>query len=197
MGRDHGRYQIVNDTDTDSRFYADISKSIGYPTYSILAAPMRVRDVTVGVIEILNKKQKKYFTQDDLRWLELFSVQAALAIENARFLEKAQEEIHYLRDKVQAERGWHNLIAKSPLILEKLDLIERVAKTDSSVLILGESGVGKELFAEQVHPEVGEGGQTLHPRQLRGAARGAARERAFRPCQGRLYRRRAEPAGSL
>jgi Nif-specific regulatory protein len=147
----HGRSLIVNDTDTDSRFYADISKSIGYPTYSILAVPMRVREETVGLIEILNKKQKKYFTQDDLRWLELFAVQAALAIENARYLEKAQDEIHYLRDQVQAEKGWHNLIAKSPLIIEKLDLIERVAKTDSSVLILGESGVGKELFAEQVH----------------------------------------------
>jgi Nif-specific regulatory protein len=147
----HGRSLIVNDTDTDSRFYSDISKSIGYPTYSMLAVPMRVRDETVGVIEILNKKQKKYFTQDDLRWLEIFSVQAALAIENARYLEKAQDEIHFLRDQVQAEKGWHNLIAKSPLIIEKLDLIERVAKTDSSVLILGESGVGKELFAEQVH----------------------------------------------
>jgi len=147
----HGRSLIVNDVDTDSRFYADISKSIGFPTFSILAVPMRVRDETVGVIEIINKKQKKYFTQDDLRWLEIFSIQAALAIENAKYLEKAQDEIHYLRDQVQAEKGWHNLIAQSPLILEKLDLIERVAKTDSSVLILGESGVGKELFAEQVH----------------------------------------------
>ena len=147
----HGRSLIVNDTDTDSRFAPDIARSIGYPTYSILAVPMRVRDESVGVIEILNKQQKKYFTQDDLLWLEIFAVQAALAIENARYLEKAQDEIHYLRDQVQAEKGWHALIAKSPLILEKLDLIERVAKTDSSVLILGESGVGKELFAEQVH----------------------------------------------
>ncbi len=147
----HGRALIVNDTDTDSRFAADISKSIGYPTYSILAVPMRVRDETVGVIEILNKRQKKYFTQDDLRWLEIFAVQAAIAIDNARYLERARDEIHFLREQVQADKGWHNLVAKSPLILEKLDLIERVAKTDSSVLILGESGVGKELFAEQVH----------------------------------------------
>ena len=147
----HGRSLIVNDTDMDSRFYADISKSIGYPTYSILAVPMRVREETVGLIEILNKRHKKYFTQDDLRWLEIFAVQAALAIENARYLEKAQDEIHYLRNKVQAEQGWHNLVAKSPLIIDKLDLINRVAKTDSSVLMLGESDVGKELFAEQVH----------------------------------------------
>jgi Nif-specific regulatory protein len=147
----HGRSLIVNDVETDSRFYADISKSIGFPTYSILAVPMRVREESVGVIEIINKKSKKYFNQDDLDWLEVFAVQAAIAIENARYFERAREEIQHLKEQVSTEKGWHSLIAQSPLILEKLDLIERVAKTDSSVLILGESGVGKELFAEQVH----------------------------------------------
>ena len=132
----HGRSLIVNDTDTDSRFYAEISKSIGYPTYSILAVPMRVRDVTVGVIEILNKKQKKYFTQDDLRWLRDIRGPGGLGDRERPLPGEGAEEIHYLRDKVQAEQGWHNLIAKSPLIVEKLDLIARVAETESSVLIL-------------------------------------------------------------
>jgi Nif-specific regulatory protein len=147
----HGQSLIVNDVETDSRFYPEISKSIGFPTYSILAVPMRLRDDIVGVIEIINKKDKKYFTQEDLQWLEIFAVQAALAIQNARYLEKAHDEIHYLRDQVDAGRGWHTLIAESPLIIEKLELIDRISKTESSVLILGESGVGKELFAEQIH----------------------------------------------
>jgi Nif-specific regulatory protein len=148
---EHGQSLIVNDVETDSRFYGDISKSIGFPTYSILAVPMLVRDRCVGVLEILNKRGMKYFTQSDLQWLEIFAVQAAIAIENARYLEKAKEEIGYLRDQISSDQGYHLLIAESPDILEKLDLIDRVAKTDSSVLILGESGVGKELFAEQVH----------------------------------------------
>ena len=147
----HGQSLIVNDVEKDSRYYGEIAKMVGFPTHSILAVPMRVRDVTIGVIEVLNKKGKRYFTQEDLQWLELFAVQAALAIENARYLEKAHEEIHLLRDQVEAGKGWHTLIAQSPLVLEKLDLIDRVARTDSSVLILGESGVGKELFAEQIH----------------------------------------------
>jgi Nif-specific regulatory protein len=46
---------------------------------------------------------------------------------------------------------FHNLIAKSHVIHELLEIIDKAAKTDFSVLILGESGVGKELFAEQVH----------------------------------------------
>ncbi|GAB1454968.1 MAG: sigma 54-interacting transcriptional regulator [Spirochaetia bacterium] len=148
---EHGQSLIVNDVETDSRFYGDISKSLDFPTYSILAVPMIVRDKCVGLFEIINKKDKKYFTQVDLQWLEIFAVQAAIAIENAKYLEKARDEIGYLRDQISTDKGYHVLIAKSPVIVEKLDLIERVAKTDSSVLILGESGVGKELIAEQVH----------------------------------------------
>ncbi len=148
---EHGQSLIVNDVETDSRFYGDISKSIDFPTYSILAVPMIVREKCVGLFEIINKKDKKYFTQSDLQWLEIFAVQAAIAIENAKYLEKAREEIGYLRDQISTDKGYHVLIAKSPDIVEKLDLIERIAKTDSSVLILGESGVGKELIAEQVH----------------------------------------------
>ena len=49
------------------------------------------------------------------------------------------------------ESGFHTLVYESPVIEEKLRIIDRVARTDSSVLIMGESGVGKELFAEQVH----------------------------------------------
>ncbi|HOX92323.1 MAG TPA: sigma 54-interacting transcriptional regulator [Spirochaetales bacterium] len=148
---EHGQSLIVNDVETDSRFSGEISKSTGFPTYSILAVPMLVRDRCVGVIEIINKKDKKYFTQDDLHWLEIFAVQAAIAIENARYLQKARDEIGYLREQINVDQGYHTLIAKSPDFLEKLELIERIAKTDSSVLILGESGVGKELIAEQVH----------------------------------------------
>mgnify|MGYP005844962011 FL=1 len=148
---ERGQSLIVNDVETDSRFYSEISKSIDFPTYSILAVPMLIRDKCVGVIEILNKKHNKYFTQDDLEWLEIFAVQAAIAIENAHYFEKAKEEIGFLRNQISEDKGYHVLIAKSPEILSKLELISRIAQTDSSVLILGESGVGKELFAEQIH----------------------------------------------
>ncbi len=147
----HNTSLIVNDAESDKRWFADISKQVDFPTRTMLAVPMRIKDKCVGVIELLNKKDGKYFSQDDLQWLEIFANQAALAIQNARNYEKAREEIHFLQDQIQVDKGYHTLIAKSPIILEKLEIIDRVAKTDSSVLILGESGVGKELFAEQIH----------------------------------------------
>lgn len=147
----HNRSLIVNEVEDDKRFFSDISKSIGYPTQSILCVPMRIKGECVGVIELINKKGGKNFSEDDLQWMEIFANQAAIAVMNAQNYDKAREEIHFLQDQLQTEKGYHTLIAKSPLVLEKLEIIEKVAKTDSSVLILGESGVGKELFAEQIH----------------------------------------------
>ena len=147
----HNTSLNISDVASDKRHYADISKNVGFQTRTMLAVPMRIKDECVGVIEMLNKKDGKYFSDDDLQWLEIFANQAALAIQNARSFEKAREEIHFLQDQIKTDRGFHTLIAKSPVILEKLEIIDRVAKTDSSVLILGESGVGKELFAEQIH----------------------------------------------
>lgn len=147
----HNTSLNISDVESDHRHFSDISKNIGFPTRTMLAVPMRIKDECVGVIEMINKKEGKYFTDDDLQWLEIFANQAAIAVQNARSYEKAREEIHFLQDQIQTDKGYHTLIAKSPVILEKLEIIYRVAKTDSSVLILGESGVGKELFAEQIH----------------------------------------------
>ncbi|MDR2619383.1 MAG: sigma 54-interacting transcriptional regulator, partial [Treponema sp.] len=121
------------------------------PSKTMLAVPIRVKDECLGVIELINKKEGKNFDQDDLEWLEIFATQAGIAIVNAKSIEKVHSEIRLLQDQLNANQGYHTLIAKSPAILEKLEIIDRVAKTDSSVLILGESGVGKEIFAEQIH----------------------------------------------
>jgi len=112
---------------------------------------MRVKDECIGVIEILNKQGETGFTLSDLEVLEILANQAAIAYHNASYLQRSRDEIFVLQDQIATDRGYHTLIARSPVILEKLDIVERVAKSDSSVLILGESGVGKELFAEQLH----------------------------------------------
>jgi Nif-specific regulatory protein len=146
---------ILTDAENDKRHIAYISDEIGYFCKTMLAVPMRVKDECIGVIEILNKKNEQSFSGDDVDWLSILANQAALAIINAKKIKKARDEIWQLQvamvDKQKPETGYHTFIAKSPSILEKLDLIDSIAQSNSSVLILGESGVGKELFAEQIH----------------------------------------------
>jgi Nif-specific regulatory protein len=148
---EHNKSIIVNDVVNDKRHLRNISNQINYPSKTMMAVPMRIKDECIGVIELLNKKDEKTFSQDDLEWLEIFANQAALAIVNARSIEKARNEIELLQDQLKVDQGFHTLVVKSPVILEKMEIINKVAKTDSSVLILGESGVGKEIFAEQIH----------------------------------------------
>jgi len=141
---------IVNDAANDDRHLSNIGEEINYTCKTIMAVPMRIKGECIGVLELINKNGNTGFTQEDNEWLEIFANQAALAIINARNMEQANSEILKLKDKI-TDVDYHKIIAKSPCILDKLDIIDRVAKTDSSVLLLGESGVGKELFAEQLH----------------------------------------------
>jgi Nif-specific regulatory protein len=145
---EYNKSLIVNDVQKDKRYLVEIFKQIGYSCKTMMAVPLRVKDECIGVIELINKQNDKFFTQDELEWLEIFSNQAGIAFQNAR---SAAREERLLPDELYTEEGYHTVIAKSPVILEKLELIDRIAKTDSSVLILGESGAGKEIFAEQIH----------------------------------------------
>ncbi len=147
----NNRSLIVNDAEHDPRFSPSVQQSTGYKTQNMIAVPMCVKNECIGVIEILNKGKDREFDNGDLEVLEILANQAAIAYQNASYLQISRDEIAALQDQIHHERGYHTLIAKSPVILEKLDIIERVAMSESSVLILGESGVGKELFAEQLH----------------------------------------------
>ncbi|MDR2050130.1 MAG: sigma 54-interacting transcriptional regulator [Treponema sp.] len=147
----HDKSIIVNDVENEKLHLKKIADMIDYPSKTMLAVPMRLKNECIGVIELLNKKNSRGFTEDDREWLEIFANQAALAIGNAQNLEKVRNEVKSLKEALGKNGGYHVFIAKSPIMNEKLEIIERVAKTDSSVLLLGESGVGKELFAEQIH----------------------------------------------
>ncbi|MDC7235804.1 MAG: sigma 54-interacting transcriptional regulator, partial [Spirochaetales bacterium] len=152
---------IVNDVENDSRFFSEIDKDVGYKTTSILAVPLRMKDQCVGVIEVINKKNGSKFTEEDLEWLEIFTNQASLAYQNAQSFKKVKDELFRLQDRVESSSGFHKMVFQSGEIDTLLKITDKISQSDSPVLITGESGVGKELFAEQVHLRSPRNGETF------------------------------------
>lgn len=144
---------IVNNVDEDPRHFSAIGEDTGFKTSSLLAVPLRARDEVAGVLEVINKTDGKKFTDDDLKWLEVFSNQASIALQNAREYGEVLGELDRLREKVSGGNGeeYAELIWKSPVMERLLAQTDKMARSSSPVLITGESGSGKELIAERVH----------------------------------------------
>lgn len=142
---------ILNNVASDPRFSTTVQDKTGYVSRNMIAIPMRVKGKCIGVIELLNKAEALHFNDDDLAVLESLSDQAGIAYVNAVSYNSAKEKISVLSSKIENGSDYHSFIARSSVVLDLLRVIEEVAKTNTTILITGESGVGKELFAEQLH----------------------------------------------
>jgi transcriptional regulator with GAF, ATPase, and Fis domain len=117
--------------------------------------PLAFRGQVLGVVAVFSRKRLE---RKDLDWLRVFADHAAVAIANARAFEeierlkeKAERERDYLREAVRSALQQEDLVAVSPAMRRVLEQAEQVSQTDLSILILGESGVGKELIAAAIH----------------------------------------------
>ena len=88
----HGKSVIVSDTRTDRRHYKGVDEQIGIEMRSILSVPLRVKQRVIGVLQVVDTQPDR-FTANDLALLEPLAVTAAIAVENARLFEQAQQEI--------------------------------------------------------------------------------------------------------
>ncbi len=148
---DNNKSLIINNVAEDPRFSPAVQDKTGYISRNMVAIPMCVRGKCLGVIELINKNSLKPFTKHDVTILEVFANQAGLAYANANSLKSAQDQISVLSNQLANGFDYHSFIAKSSQMLDLLRVINEVAKTNTTILITGESGVGKELFAEQIH----------------------------------------------
>lgn len=142
---------IIKDVENDPRFSRNVQNKTGYVSRNMIAIPMRVKERCIGVIELINKDGPEPFDESDLNILQLLSNQAGIAYLNADTYRSAKDQISVLSNRIINGSEYHAFVAKSPDVLDLLRVIDEVAKTNATILITGESGVGKELFAEQIH----------------------------------------------
>ena len=117
--------------------------------------PLIGHDRVVGVL-MLCRRSDNNFAKDDVILLEQVACQVAIAVENTLEYERATKDRdketkqrRYLEEEIRAELG--EIVGESPALKTALSLVSVVAPTDSGVLILGETGTGKELVARAIH----------------------------------------------
>jgi formate hydrogenlyase transcriptional activator len=111
----------------------------------------------LGVL-CLMRLHKNAFTPQDIEFLSQIAGQVSIAIDNAlayrqitELKDKLTQEKLYLEDEIRSELNFEEIIGNSPVLRQVLGQVEAVAPTNSTVLIQGETGSGKELIARAVH----------------------------------------------
>jgi formate hydrogenlyase transcriptional activator len=119
--------------------------------------PLISHDRALGILGVARLSDNP-FTEDDAELLTSVGKQVAIAVENAlayreidALKNKLQEEKLYLQEEIRTEYNFEEIIGTSVALKRALQDVETVAPTDSTVLIFGETGTGKELIARALH----------------------------------------------
>jgi formate hydrogenlyase transcriptional activator len=134
---------------------SDIAAAEGLKAYCCI--PLVNRGQVLGILSILRKTEEP-FSPVDIDFLQRASGQIAIAIENAcayheisQLKDKLAQEKLYLEEEIRSEMNFENIVGNSSPLKHVLELVETVAPNDSTVLLLGETGTGKELVARAIH----------------------------------------------
>ncbi|HEX5410681.1 MAG TPA: sigma 54-interacting transcriptional regulator [Terriglobia bacterium] len=119
--------------------------------------PLIVRGKSIGTLNVAHTHPGQY-SQKNAEFLQEVANQVALAVENMQAYEeiaalkaRLEKENIYLQEEIRIEHNFEEIMGNSNALLKVLRAVEQVAPTDSTVLIHGETGTGKELIARAIH----------------------------------------------
>ncbi len=95
-----GKSVRIADATADARFYADVDRRTGLVTRNLLCCPLRSRQGTIGVIQVLNRRSDVGFSDDDLAFLDALAGSIAVAIDNAHMYAQLKEQVAVLKRAV-------------------------------------------------------------------------------------------------
>jgi formate hydrogenlyase transcriptional activator len=152
-----GQPFVVNNLDPAKVTPEMYAKASGEGMNSFCDIRLDSRDRSLGVLGLASREENA-FDEDEVAFLTQVAHQVAIAIENAlaygeiaELKDKLAQEKLYLEDEIRGEMDFEGIVGQSSALRNVLRLVETVAPSDSTVLLLGETGTGKELIARAIH----------------------------------------------
>ena len=140
---------IVSDALRDAQF-GTARSVMDLKLSSVMCVPLTYRNELLGVLYLGNDNVRSLFDQQDLSLLEVFTAQASMLVHTALMMNELQVANRNLVEQLrQVSQG--GIIGSSAPMKDVFKVIRRVSPTDINVLVLGETGTGKELIAKEVH----------------------------------------------
>jgi formate hydrogenlyase transcriptional activator len=153
---DHQQPVLRRDLEKEQQYPND-RRDLADGIYSHSVVPLIIRGKSIGTLYVGSRTRNQY-SEHDLEFLQEVANQVALAVENmqsyqeiAALKARLEKENVYLQEEIRTEHNFEEIVGNSPALLAVLHKVEQVAPTDSTVLISGETGTGKELIARAIH----------------------------------------------
>jgi formate hydrogenlyase transcriptional activator len=163
---DHQRPLVRRDLEKEQQ-YPNERRLVTEGIQSMCVVPLTLQGKCIGLLSVVSQQRDRY-SDEDAVFLQEVANQVALAVQNmqsyqeiASLKARLEKENVYLREELRAEHNFEEIVGNSPALLKALHAVEQVAPTDSTVLIYGETGTGKELVARAIHSRSSRNGRAL------------------------------------
>ncbi len=145
---EHRQSVVINSPSTDERFFS--GKPISSRPRNMIASPVAFGEDCFGIVEAFNRSDSRSFTNDDVSLLETLGIHSGRAyVRHVLYMRK--NDLLSSLGRCGADGSFMYLPFKSPMMQDVERTVSEIARTNASVLISGENGSGKGVFARRLH----------------------------------------------